>query len=66
MLVLLFCFGIGGTLTGCNPIVNRFAARMLERMDAPIEPVKHRVAHPIRPDVGLSVLRVGHATVLIP
>jgi L-ascorbate metabolism protein UlaG (beta-lactamase superfamily) len=38
---------------------------MLERVGAPIEPVKHRVAHPIRPDVGLSVLWVGHATVLI-
>jgi len=64
-LTLLFYCAVGVILTGCSPLVSRFAARMLERVDAPIEPVKHRVAHPIRPDVGLSVLWVGHATVLI-
>jgi N-acyl-phosphatidylethanolamine-hydrolysing phospholipase D len=64
-LLLPLCLGIGVILAGCNPMASRFAARMLERADDPIEPVKQRVAHPIRPDVGLSVLWVGHATVLI-
>lgn len=64
-LSFLYCWVLGLILTGCNPIAGRFAARMLERADDPIEPVKHRVAQPIRSDVGLSVLWVGHATVLI-
>jgi len=34
-------------------------------MSEPIRPVAHKVAEPIRSDVGLSILWVGHATVLI-
>ena len=34
-------------------------------MSEPIRPVTHKVAEPLRSDVGLSILWVGHATVLI-
>jgi len=51
--------------SGCSPVMNRFISRMMERMSGPIEPVKNKIAKPLRPNVGLSVLWIGHATVLI-
>jgi len=59
--VLAFlCFVIG-----CNPLVSRFTARAVDQLSEPIRPVIHKVAVPIRSDVRLSILWVGHATVLI-
>ena len=52
-------------LTGCSSPVPRFFVRMFSQIGDSIEPVAHKVAEPILPDVGLSVLWVGHATVLI-
>lgn len=52
-------------LVGCNSLVSRFISRSIERLGAPVEPVLKKVTSPLRPDVGLSILWVGHATVLI-
>jgi N-acyl-phosphatidylethanolamine-hydrolysing phospholipase D len=59
-LALLLLFSLG-----CNPLVLRFTSRAIDQISEPTRPVAHKVATPIRPDVGLSVLWVGHATVLI-
>jgi N-acyl-phosphatidylethanolamine-hydrolysing phospholipase D len=63
--LLILCLATGVILAGCNPIAGRFAARMLEELTVPTEPAKQTITHPIRPDVGLSVLWIGHASVLI-
>jgi N-acyl-phosphatidylethanolamine-hydrolysing phospholipase D len=55
----------GGAVNGCSSIVGRFAARSMERIFDSTEAVPSRVASPIRDSVGLSVLWVGHATMLI-
>ena len=54
-----------GFFTGCSPLVSRFTARAVDQLSEPIRPVTHKVATPLRSDVGLSILWVGHATVLI-
>jgi N-acyl-phosphatidylethanolamine-hydrolysing phospholipase D len=51
--------------SGCSPLVSRFTARAVDQLGEPIRPVILKVSTPIRPDVGLSILWVGHATVLI-
>lgn len=43
----------------------RFAARAIDQIAEPIQPVPHKIAAPLSPDVRLSILWVGHATVLI-
>lgn len=50
---------------GCNPLVSRFTARAIDQLGEPTQSVVHKIAVPIRAEVGLSVLWVGHATVLI-
>jgi L-ascorbate metabolism protein UlaG (beta-lactamase superfamily) len=45
--------------------MNRFISRTFQNLGSPIEPVTKRVTNPLRPNVGLSVLWVGHATFLI-
>jgi L-ascorbate metabolism protein UlaG (beta-lactamase superfamily) len=50
---------------GCNPLVSRFTSRAIDQLSEPTQPVVHNIAAPIRDSVGLSVLWVGHATVLI-
>jgi N-acyl-phosphatidylethanolamine-hydrolysing phospholipase D len=50
---------------GCNPIIGRFFSRSVELISRPIDTVSQKIAHPIVPTVGLSVLWVGHATCLI-
>ena len=54
-----------GFFSGCSPLVSRFTARAVDQLSEPIQPVTHKVAAPLRSDVGLSILWVGHATVLI-
>jgi N-acyl-phosphatidylethanolamine-hydrolysing phospholipase D len=49
----------------CNSIVVRFTARSIEQSAEPVQAVVHKIEAPIKSDVGLSVLWVGHATVLI-
>lgn len=53
------------TLSGCNSLVSRFFAKSMSQVSDPTRPVEHKIRSPIRMDVGLSVLWVGHATVLI-
>ncbi len=60
MLLAVLLYG-----SGCSPLVSRFTARAVDQLTEPIRPVIHKVADPIRSDVGLSILWVGHATVLI-
>ncbi len=52
-------------LYGCNPLVSRFTSRAIDQLGESTQPVVHKIAEPIRADVGLSLLWVGHATVLI-
>jgi N-acyl-phosphatidylethanolamine-hydrolysing phospholipase D len=54
-----------GFFIGCSPLVSRFTARAVDQLTEPIRPVSQKVAVPLRSDVGLSILWVGHATVLI-
>jgi L-ascorbate metabolism protein UlaG (beta-lactamase superfamily) len=46
-------------------VVNRFVARSFERLFDPIESVPNKVQTPVRDSVGLSVLWVGHGTMLV-
>ena len=65
-LVSLLVFGIILLLfAGCNPIVSRFTARAMGQLSQPIAPAGMKNSSPLQPDVGLSILWVGHATVLI-
>lgn len=51
--------------TGCSSVVSRFVTRMVGQLSDPIDHVNHRVEKPLLPSVGLSILWVGHATMLI-
>ena len=50
---------------GCNSMVSRFASRALNQFDEKIRPVSNKITTPIRTEGGVSILWVGHATVLI-
>ncbi len=52
-------------LSGCNSLVSRFFTKSLAQIPKPTRPIANKIAFPLRPDIGLSVLWVGHATVLI-
>jgi N-acyl-phosphatidylethanolamine-hydrolysing phospholipase D len=52
-------------LSGCSPIVGRFTSRAVNQLSEPIQPVVHKTQAPLHSDVRLSILWVGHATVLI-
>jgi len=60
--ILLFVLLYG---PGCSPLVSRFTARAVDQLSEPIHPAAHKVTEPLRSDVGLSILWVGHATVLM-
>ena len=51
--------------SGCNPLVSRFTSRAIDQLSESTQPVLHKIAAPVRDSVGLSILWVGHATVLI-
>jgi len=63
LIVLLFCLTF--VISGCSSIVTRFFIKSVEQIGRPVEPVGNTIENPIRPEAGLSVLWVGHATVLI-
>ena len=50
---------------GCSSFVTRFIAKSFEDLPNSPDTVATKIAHPILPHVGLSVLWVGHATCLI-
>ena len=51
--------------SGCNSLVSRFFAKSISQISESTLRIENKIASPLRPDVGLSVLWVGHATVLI-
>jgi N-acyl-phosphatidylethanolamine-hydrolysing phospholipase D len=54
------------SISGCGvSLLSRFVSRTIEHDSDPIEPVPNRISNPILQDVGLSVLWIGHASVLI-
>jgi L-ascorbate metabolism protein UlaG (beta-lactamase superfamily) len=53
------------SLSGCNSLVTRFLAKSITEDSDPTQHVAHTIASPLRPDVGISVLWIGHATTLI-
>ncbi len=52
-------------ITGCSSPIPRFFVRMFSQIGDPIESVPNKIVDPIHANVGLSVLWVGHATILI-
>jgi N-acyl-phosphatidylethanolamine-hydrolysing phospholipase D len=53
------------TLSGCDSLVSRFFFKSMAQISEPTRPIGNKITSPLRTDVGLSVLWVGHATVLI-
>ncbi len=52
--------------SGCgNSVIPRFVVRVVEHESDTVRTIPQKLAHPILPDVGLSVLWVGHACTLI-
>ncbi len=52
--------------SGCDlSLLSRFVARTVESESIPIQTVQSRIPDPVLPDVSLSVLWIGHASVLI-
>ncbi len=51
--------------TGCNSFLTRFIAKSFEQLPVSPDTVEAKIEHPVFPQVGLSVLWVGHATCLI-
>ncbi|MGB2868358.1 MAG: MBL fold metallo-hydrolase [Bacteroidota bacterium] len=62
---LVVAFALALAATGCSSYITRIASYSIQNLWAPIAPALHKETSPILPDVGLSVLWVGHATVLI-
>jgi L-ascorbate metabolism protein UlaG (beta-lactamase superfamily) len=52
-------------LAGCSGYVSRIVQRSLEHLIEPVEPAPRIAVNPILSDVGLSILWVGHATMVI-
>jgi N-acyl-phosphatidylethanolamine-hydrolysing phospholipase D len=54
------------SIQGCGAsLLTRFIARTVEHDSDPMERVPDKILHPILPDVGISILWIGHASVLI-
>jgi N-acyl-phosphatidylethanolamine-hydrolysing phospholipase D len=51
--------------TGCNFFMTRFIAKSFEQLPVSPDTVVAKIEHPVFPQVGLSVLWIGHATCLI-
>ncbi len=62
---LALALALSVLLSGCSSLVSRFIVRSITQDEGPTQHVAHTIASPLRPDVGLSVLWVGHATTLI-
>jgi N-acyl-phosphatidylethanolamine-hydrolysing phospholipase D len=61
----LITLHISLTTTGCNSFFTRFIAKSFENLPSSPDTVAAKIAHPIFPNVGLSVLWIGHSTCLI-
>jgi L-ascorbate metabolism protein UlaG (beta-lactamase superfamily) len=63
---LIVLLGASLAVVGCgNSVFPRFVVRAVEHESDPVEKVPQRLSSPILADVGLSVLWIGHASVLI-
>jgi len=51
--------------SGCSSIIARFMAKSVNQIGNPVERVPHKIPDPVLPEVHVSVLWVGHATMLI-
>jgi L-ascorbate metabolism protein UlaG (beta-lactamase superfamily) len=51
--------------TGCNSFLTRFIAKSFEQLPVSPDTVTAKIEQPVFPQVGLSVLWIGHATCLI-
>jgi L-ascorbate metabolism protein UlaG (beta-lactamase superfamily) len=58
-------FAIAGGMSGCSSVATRFLVRTVERLGTTPEPVSGRLSHPILARAGLSVLWIGHASMLL-
>jgi N-acyl-phosphatidylethanolamine-hydrolysing phospholipase D len=61
----IFILILTGMLGCAGSTASKFAARTFEHLSDKTEIVTHKVSNPILADVGLSVLWIGHASVLI-
>ena len=50
---------------GCSPILIRMVSRTFSRVTSSPEPAVGKTENPVLDDVGISVIWVGHATMLI-
>lgn len=54
------------SLSGCDPsLLTRFFSRAVESDADPTQHVQNKISDPVLPDIGLSILWIGHASVLI-
>lgn len=64
LVVILLCATLASP--GCNTsLFFRFASRTLKQDSVLMERVQNKIVRPVLPDVGLSILWIGHASVLI-
>jgi N-acyl-phosphatidylethanolamine-hydrolysing phospholipase D len=64
--VLIVLLGASVVAVGCgSSVFPRFVVRTVEHESDPVEKIPQKLSSPILADVGLSVLWVGHASVLI-
>lgn len=61
---VLFILVLALFSSGCSSFFLRFIARSIEHLPTTPDTVASKIEHPIFPEVGLSVLWVGHATCL--
>jgi L-ascorbate metabolism protein UlaG (beta-lactamase superfamily) len=61
----LFTLNCSFITTGCNSFLTRFIAKSFEQLPVSPDTVAAKIEHPVFPQVGLSVLWIGHATCLI-
>ncbi len=53
-------------ITGCDlPLLSRFIARTIDSESGQMQRIRSRITDPVLPDVGVSILWIGHASVLI-
>ena len=63
--VSLFTLYCSLMTTGCHSFLTRFIVKSLEQLPVSPDTITAKIEHPVFPQVGLSVLWVGHATCLI-
>jgi L-ascorbate metabolism protein UlaG (beta-lactamase superfamily) len=52
-------------ITGCNSFIQRFVIQSITQLPLSPDTISGKIEHPIYPQIGLSILWVGHSTYLI-